>query len=166
MDIVKFKAEEAMYHYHELKRLHKFLPWSWKSDKRKKEAYKNIEAQRQAEAARKEEEATYRARRSAREVLHQSREDQQSSPSFASSYFSGQTAAVKTNHSNRADAVEAEIEENLDDISSIVGRLKAAALEMNGELSKQTETVERIGHGTDQANARVHTLNTKLQKYT
>uniref|UniRef100_A0A3B1K2S8 Synaptosomal-associated protein n=1 Tax=Astyanax mexicanus TaxID=7994 RepID=A0A3B1K2S8_ASTMX len=62
------------------------------------------------------------------------------------------------------DAREDEMEENLDQVGSIIGNLKSMALDMGNEIDKQNKTVDRIIDKADMNKARIDEANQRANK--
>lgn len=62
------------------------------------------------------------------------------------------------------DAREDEMEENLDQVGSIIGNLKNLALDMGNEIDKQNKTIDRITDKADMNKARIDEANQRANK--
>ncbi|XP_051578359.1 synaptosomal-associated protein 23-like isoform X1 [Myxocyprinus asiaticus] len=62
------------------------------------------------------------------------------------------------------DAREDEMEENLDQVGSIIGNLKNLAMDMGNEIEKQNKTIDRITDKADMNKARIDEANQRANK--
>ncbi|XP_058255403.1 synaptosomal-associated protein 23-like isoform X2 [Hemibagrus wyckioides] len=62
------------------------------------------------------------------------------------------------------DAREDEMEENLEQVGSIIGNLKTMALDMGNEIDKQNKTIGRINDKADMNKARIDEANQRANK--
>ncbi|XP_051502675.1 synaptosomal-associated protein 23-like isoform X2 [Myxocyprinus asiaticus] len=62
------------------------------------------------------------------------------------------------------DAREDEMEENLDQVGSIIGNLKNLAVDMGNEIDKQNKTIDRINDKADMNKARIDEANHRANK--
>uniref|UniRef100_A0A672MSG4 Synaptosomal-associated protein n=3 Tax=Sinocyclocheilus grahami TaxID=75366 RepID=A0A672MSG4_SINGR len=62
------------------------------------------------------------------------------------------------------DAREDEMEENLDQVGSIIGNLKNLAVDMGNEIDKQNKTIDRITDKADMNKARIDEANQRANK--
>ncbi|XP_073682784.1 synaptosomal-associated protein 23-like isoform X2 [Garra rufa] len=62
------------------------------------------------------------------------------------------------------DAREDEMEENLDQVGSIIGNLKNLAMDMGNEIDKQNKTIDRINDKADMNKARIDEANQRATK--
>ncbi|XP_060789540.1 synaptosomal-associated protein 23-like isoform X2 [Neoarius graeffei] len=62
------------------------------------------------------------------------------------------------------DAREDEMEENLEQVGSIIGNLKTMALDMGNEIDKQNKTIDRINDKADMNKARIDEANQRANK--
>ncbi|XP_053489645.1 synaptosomal-associated protein 23 isoform X1 [Ictalurus furcatus] len=83
-------------------------------------------------------------------------------------YRNGQatTAAASGPYVKRVmnDAREDEMEENLEQVGSIIGNLKNMALDMGNEIDKQNKTIDRINDKADMNKARIDEANQRANK--
>ncbi|XP_052009703.1 synaptosomal-associated protein 23-like [Xyrauchen texanus] len=62
------------------------------------------------------------------------------------------------------DAREDEMEENLDQVGSIIGNLKNLAMDMGNEIDKQNKTIDHINDKADMNKARIDEANRRANK--
>ncbi|XP_016140431.1 synaptosomal-associated protein 23-like isoform X1 [Sinocyclocheilus grahami] len=62
------------------------------------------------------------------------------------------------------DAREDEMEENLEQVGSIIGNLKNLAMDMGNEIDKQNKTIDRINDKADMNKARIDEANQRANK--
>lgn len=62
------------------------------------------------------------------------------------------------------DAREDEMEENLDQVGSIIGNLKNMAMDMGSEIDKQNKHIDRITDKADMNKARIDEANQRANK--
>ncbi|XP_052385840.1 synaptosomal-associated protein 23 isoform X1 [Carassius gibelio] len=79
---------------------------------------------------------------------------------------SGGTAGASGPYIKRVtnDAREDEMEENLEQVGSIIGNLKNLALDMGSEIEKQNKTIDRITDKADMNKARIDEANQRANK--
>ncbi|KAM9465803.1 synaptosomal-associated protein 23-like isoform 1-T1 [Clarias gariepinus] len=83
-----------------------------------------------------------------------------------SSQRNGQTTAASGPYIKRVtnDAREDEMEENLDQVGSIIGNLKNLAVDMGNEIDKQNKVIDRINDKADMNKARIDEANQRANK--
>ena len=59
---------------------------------------------------------------------------------------------------------EKEIDDNLNEMSNVLGRLKGMAGTMNDEVKSQTEVIGKLGNRADDLNVRIGVQNVRLNK--
>ncbi|KAK1793075.1 hypothetical protein P4O66_011482 [Electrophorus voltai] len=59
---------------------------------------------------------------------------------------------------------EVEMEENLDQVGSVIGNLKNMALDMGNEIDKQNKTIDRINEKADMNKVRIDEANQRANK--
>ncbi|XP_048047794.1 synaptosomal-associated protein 23-like isoform X1 [Megalobrama amblycephala] len=79
---------------------------------------------------------------------------------------SGGSAGATGPYINRVtnDAREDEMEENLEQVGSIIGNLKNLAMDMGNEIDKQNKTIDRITDKADMNKARIDEANQRANK--
>lgn len=75
------------------------------------------------------------------------------------------TTTSKTKLAPTGDEVEDEINENLDEISGVVGNLKQISLNMNDELTYQETQIKRIDTTTTHVDQSINRTTKKLGKW-
>ncbi|CAB1331214.1 unnamed protein product [Coregonus sp. 'balchen'] len=84
------------------------------------------------------------------------------------SVVSTQPSGIRNGEANQQqitnDAREDEMEENLDQVGSIIGNLKNMAMDMGSEIDKQNKHIDRITEKADMNKARIDEANQRANK--
>lgn len=80
----------------------------------------------------------------------------------ASSPLPGQASGPKKTY---ADDAEAEIDQNLDELSKGLSHLKGVGLDMQGELAQQKVDIDRINATTEHTDYTINSANRKIQEF-
>ncbi|KAI3648286.1 hypothetical protein MP228_006140 [Amoeboaphelidium protococcarum] len=175
LDLAKINQDVAEEQVSELKRLNRFFP-SLKNpfaSKSKQKKVREDKVKREYQAKVGDEIETRKMERATEMRLHKGLKQQQQQQSQSS----GSPQKVSDKYKSQRDAKqysallddedvaqEKEIEENVDKMMDVLGRLKGMGMAMGQETVSQNEVIETIGQRADDLNVRIGVQNSRLKK--